>query len=293
MDIKNIIFSNLYIFNLIFSIICLKLLNLENIIYCFIIYGYSFPFLFFYFIIVYESINPINIITAFLDYTHLILLYVGIKYLNIAQYLGLRTLSSVFNYSLSKYFLNKEFCIYQQTGIALISTSSITLLILGESSNISNISNIIYGTLVTIASLFYSIIGFIMESYKEQTDFIHIKLISSFLFMTSYLIYSLFYNISPISSIPIISRILILFIGISEYIYYYIKELITKHINNSSIHIGILDITRRVITIIIFNENYETYIYICYSFIILGCILFTFNNLINNFINNQYDFNFI
>lgn len=287
-----------YIFNLILSILCIKAINyffeINNIIFACIIYGHFFPFSFIYSIYSNTLYHWINIFIGFLDYLQVIFLYIGINELSIAEYIAFRTLSIAFNFLLSIFFLKKEFCRYQKTGIGFITLSSIILLVKGE-------SHYIYGFIILLSSFIYSIIGFLMEYYKDICEFSQIKLISSFFCITTYTVYS-FINPKSIDIIDvkksfnysilyfqILIWTMILFIGASEYIYYYLKQRITNQIENGSIYISILDIIRRVFTLILglilFKEKYEDYLYWCFALMILGCILFHFNKKIKEYID--------
>jgi cyanate permease len=86
--------------------------------------------------------------------------------------------------------------------------------------------------------------------------------------------------------------IMIFFMGFSEILYYCIKtEIINNYKNenySSSVFINILDITRRVVTlivgIILFNDVYNTSYFVCFSFICCGCVFIQFSNIIEKYI---------
>lgn len=280
---KNFFLSIGYLINLVSYVLCLKSINyyfhIDHIIFSCILFGEYFPFSFLYFIYSQSKINKINIVNGILDYAQLILLYIGLNNLNVGEYLSYRTMSIIFNVGLSYYFLNKKFNIIELTGIGLILTICIGLIIVG------GIKNLLYSCIILFSSFLYSLSGFIIEKYKETSDFTQIKLTSSFLSLMTYTYYSLFStsitNYLKQSNIYILV-ILILFIGSSEYFYYYVKSEIIKNSNNGSVYTNILDIIRRIITfglsIIIFKESYQNYMYIGYSFLMIGCILYNFSD---------------
>jgi len=283
MILYNFFISFSYLFNLILYVLCLKGINyyfsINDVVFCCILYGWFFPLAFIQGIMIGTVYSGINCLMGFLDYIQLVLLYVGINQVNIAQYIGYRTISLVFNFIMSTIFLDKTFCRYQKAGIVFISGSCIILLIIGGRDNI------VYGGVVCMSSFIYSILGFFMERYHDECDYKQIKTISSFFCIVSYTGYGALYGVVPITNH--IVWLMIGFIGGSEYIYYILKQQIVC-IENGSVHIGILDIVRRIITLIIsvliFKETYVVTIYWCYSMMILGCILFNFNTMIDRMI---------
>ena len=139
----------------------------------------------------------------------------------------------------------------------------------------------------------YSLSNFLIEKYKEKSNFTEIKFISSFLSLMTYTYYTLFSNIvyeEIHKNVNIVLYLLIFFLGSSEYIYYYLKTEIIKSTENGSVYVNILDIIRRVITFIIsiytFNEIYENYIYVCYSLLVFGCIIYNFSNYFTKIFSN-------
>jgi drug/metabolite transporter (DMT)-like permease len=270
-----------YLGNLVLYILCLKAINISlgqyNIVFGCVIFGWFFPLALIYFIYNKMMLENINILLGLLDYIELLLLYIGLNELNVAEYISYRTLSIIFNVILSAYFFQKEFSKFQILGIVLILASCIILLYKG------GINNFKYSAIVLLSSLIYSIIGFSMEANKETGDFIQIKLVSSFFNIMTYTFYSLFCNdifILLIGKKDYKLILYVIFMGASEYIYYYLKLQIINIFDDGSIFTNILDIIRRIITliisIIIFKETYTDYIYYCYFIIILGCILFYF-----------------
>jgi hypothetical protein len=283
MILYNLFISFSYLFNLILNVLCLKGINyyfgIDDIVFCCILYGWSFPLAFIHGIMMGMVYSGINCLIGFLDYIQVVLLYVGINQVNIAQYIGYRTISLVFNFIMSTIFLDKTFCRYQKTGIVFISGSCIVLLVIGGNDNI------VYGGVVCMSSFIYSILGFLMEKYHDECDYKQIKSISSFFCIVSYTGYGALHGVVPITN-PIV-WLMIGFMGGSEYIHYNLKQQIVG-IENGSVHIGILDIVRRIITLIIsvliFKETYAGTIYWCYSIMILGCILFNFNTMVDRMI---------
>jgi hypothetical protein len=92
--------------------------------------------------------------------------------------------------------------------------------------------------------------------------------------------------------------LMIFFMGFSELFYYYIKTLIINTGENNenfsgSVYINVLDVTRRVITlivgIIIFKDVYEISYFVCFSFICIGCIFIQFSNQIEKYFVNTYN----
>jgi hypothetical protein len=282
-----------YLANLILNVLSLKAVTfyygLNNFLFSCILYGQFFPFVFFYFLYSGLSINRINFIIGFIDYVELIFLYIGFSGINVVQYLSYRNMSIVINFMLSYLFLEKEFCNYQKIGMFLIFISCLILLFLGGTDNM------FYSLMILVYSFLYSIIGFLIEKYKENIEFIHIKLVSSSFQISTYLFYSLFNNTVFIElqkgkTIGLFA--LMIFIGGSEYIYYFLKNRIIQTVQNGSIYTNILDLIRRGVTMIlgiyIFNETNPSYVYYCYSVMSFGCFLFYFNEQIRQRIDTLF-----
>lgn len=270
-----------YLGNLVLYILCLKAINIiigdYNIAFCCVIFGWFFPIALIHFIYNKFAFENINIVLGLLDYVQLILLYIGLNELNVAEYLSYRTLSIIFNVMLSAYFFQKLFTKIQILGILFILGACMILIYMG------GISSIIYSSCVLISSFFYAVSGYFMEANKETSSIIQIKLVSSFFNFITYTFYSLFSNniftlLEGKKDYKLIGCII--FMGSSEYIYYYLKLQIINIFDDGSIFINVLDIIRRIITliisVIIFKETYFDYIYYCYSIIVVGCVLFYF-----------------
>ena len=285
---RNLILSGGYLFNLILYVLCLKGINyffkIDNLVFSCLIFGQYFPVNLIYFLYEKKAINNINVINGILDYIQLILFYVGINNLNVAEYLSYRTMSIIFNVLLSFYYLGKKFSFIELFGFGIILLICIILLILG------GINNLLYSLILLSGSFIYSLSGFLIEKYKESSDFIQIKLVSSFFSLMTYTYYSL--AISEITYYFYLPKSLILigltgFVGFSEYMYYYLKSEIIKNMENGSVYTNVLDIIRRVIifglSIMIFKETYQSYMYVCYSILMLGCILYNFAKYLNQF----------
>ena len=268
-----------YLGNLVLYILCLKAINLMlgqyNIVFCCVIFGWFFPIALIHFIYNRIALENINIVLGLLDYIQLILLYVGLNELNVAEYISYRTIAIIFNVMLSAYFFQKLFTKIQILGVLFILASCIILLYMG------GINNLLYSCVILLSSFVYAVSGYLMEANKDTGNMIQIKLVSSFFNMTTYTLYSLFYNniftlLEGKKDYKLIGCVI--FMGSSEYIYYYLKLQIISIFEDGSIFINVLDIIRRIITliisIIIFKETYFDYIYYCYSIIVIGCILF-------------------
>ena len=288
--LKKIAINGLYLLNLIFYILALKSLNyfylIDNPFFCCLLFSLIFPFLFVYFIYKKLSINKLELSLGTIDFLQLLLLYIGINKLNIAEYIAYRTFSLFFNMFLSYFFLNKRFNYVNIIGNIIIAISCIVLIGLGQ------ISNIVYALIVIFSSFLYSYLGFLMEKYKDENNYINTKLISSFLALTTYYIYNLFnnsVNLEIIKNTSFLFWALTIFVSFSELLFYYTKYLVIKLNENGSIYTNILDIFRRIITLIIgiliFKDNYPNYLYGCLSVILLGSSLINFNETIYNFIN--------
>ncbi len=78
--------------------------SIDNIIFSCLIYGFPFPLLFGYFIYKKQNIEIINILVGLLDFIIILLIYIGIHNLKIAEYLSYRTFSIIFNVILSYFF---------------------------------------------------------------------------------------------------------------------------------------------------------------------------------------------
>lgn len=267
-----------YLTNLILNVLGVKALSfyygLDSLFFSFIIYGHLYPVIFLYFLYERSIVEPINIVIGILDYFQMVFLYLGITGINIAQYLSYRNSSIVINFMLSYLFLEKTFCKYQKVGILVIFISCIAVIFKGE------LGNIVYSLMILSYSFIYSLIGFLMEYYKEKSNITQIKLVSSLIHMCSYFFYSLFY-VSLIHNPSILLFLLIIFLGSSEYVYYFLKNRIIQTVENGSIYTNILDMIRRVATlllgILIFNEKSPSYLYYFYGIMLFGCVLFYFN----------------
>ena len=267
-----------YLANLVLYVLGIKALSfyygLSNIYFSFVLYGNIFPIVFCYFLYEEPKMFPINVILGLLDYIQLILLYVGFSGVSVAQYLSYRNSSILINVILSYLFLEKTFCKYQKTGILLITISCVVLFCMGSTEDS------FYSLMLLGYSFIYSLIGFLMECYKETSNVMQVKVISTGLHMVSHFGYSLFYN-SVLQNPSTKLILLIIGCGSSEFSFYYLKNKIIQTVDNGSIYTNILDIIRRVITLFlgiwIFNESNPGYLYYLYGVMLLGCILFYFN----------------
>lgn len=268
-----------YLGNLVLYILCLKAINIMlgqyNIVFCCVIFGWFFPIALIHFIYNKIALENINIVLGLLDYVQLILLYVGLNELNVAEYISYRTLSIIFNMMLSAYFFQRLFTKLQILGVLFILGACVILIYMG------GINNLLYSIVVLLSSFLYSISGFLMEAHKDTGNIIQIKFVSSFFNIMTYTFYSLFYNnifllLEGKKDYRLIGCII--FMAGSEYIYYYMKLQIINIFEDGSIFTNILDIIRRILTliisIIVFKETYFDYIYYCYTIIVAGCILF-------------------
>jgi len=288
MELKVILLNGLYLINLILNVLALKAFGYyfgtNHPLFSSLMFGIAFPFIFAFFIYKKIQITKIDLILGIVDNVQLVLLFIGISHLNIAEYISLRTFSLIFNSLLSCIFLTKYICISKIIGNIIIFSCCITLISLG------GIDNMLYSFIIFISSLLYSILAFCMEKYSESNNFVQIKLISTFISIITYLIYSLISNNinEKIYSNHnnVIFWLIVLFISSSEIIYFISKFYLIKITTNGSVHTNILDIVRRIITLIIgifiFKDKYPTYLFICFGFLIVGCIFINFNKKINS-----------
>jgi drug/metabolite transporter (DMT)-like permease len=291
MELKKIGINFLYLTNLILYILALKALNyyffIDNIFFSCLMFGLFFPFLFIIFLYKKLILTKIELISGFIDYVQLILLYISINKLNIGEYLSYRTFSLFFNMILSYVFLNKSINKTTLLGNFIIFASCISLLIIG------GINNILFAICTIVSSFMYSLLGFLMEKYKEENNYISTKMISCFFHLMTYFIYNLCDSTSVITNSSNLIWVLMIFISFSEVFYYWTKYLIIKITDNGSVFTNILDIIRRAITliigIIIFKDTYQPYLFICFGFILLGCILINFSDKINEIVINIYN----
>jgi drug/metabolite transporter (DMT)-like permease len=291
---------SVYLLNMVLYTIILKSINyyynIDNIFFCCFLFGIYFPLLF-----LYTNYNKLvfqqnDYICGVLDYIQLILFYVSINNISIPEYLSYRTSSLVFNLILAYLFLNKEMTKIKIAGLTIVIISCLALLF------VNGITNIFYSLLVVIASFIYSLINFIIEKYPDSSNYIQTKTISTFLNIFTYMIYNIINN-DVINNIRTNSQeqafwLMIFFMGFSELFYYYIKTLIINTGENNenfsgSVYINVLDVTRRVITlivgIIIFKDVYEISYFVCFSFICIGCIFIQFSNQIEKYFVNTYN----
>lgn len=285
MELKKIGINFLYLTNLILYILALKTLSyyfsIDNIFFSCLMFGLFFPILFGIFLYKKLNLTKIELISGFIDYVQLILLYVSINKLNIGEYLSFRTFSLFFNMILSYAFLNKSINKTTLLGNSIIFIACAVLLIIG------GVNNIIYAVCIFASSFMYSLLGFLMEKYKEENNYISTKMISCFFHIMTYSIYNLYDKVNIDNSNYLIWG-LMLFISFSEVFYYWTKYLIIKVTENGSVFTNILDVVRRAITlilgVIIFKDVYPPYLFICFGFILIGCILINFSEKINEII---------
>lgn len=267
-----------YLANLVLYVLGIKALSfyygLNDIYFSFVLYGNIFPIVFGYFLYEQPKMYLINVVLGVLDYIQLILLYIGFSGVSVAQYLSYRNSSILINVILSYLFLDKTFCKYQKIGILMITISCVTLFFMDSTDDS------FYSLMLLAYSFIYSLIGFLMESYKETSNVLQVKVISTGLHMVSHFGYSLFYN-SVLQNLSTKLILLIIGCGSSEFNFYYLKNKIIQTVDNGSIYTNILDIIRRVITLFlgiwIFNETNPAYLYYLYGVMLVGCILFYFN----------------
>lgn len=287
-----------YILNMILYTIILKSISyyydILNIIFSCLLFGIYFPILFIYFIYNNLIVQKLDIICGILDYIQLIFFYIGINNINIAEYLSYRTLSIIFNILLSIFFMNKVLNYIEIVGLLLIISMCLLLIILGEL--LLHSSNLFYIVCILLASLVYSIMGFLIEIYPNKSNFIQTKTISSFLNIFTYMIFGLYddsINLLIYKNSSLLFWTMTCFMGGSEIIYYYLKIKIINKTNDGSIFMNFLDILRRVITLIIgiilFNDTYSIYYFICFFFICIGCIIIQFNKEILLYNKTQSD----
>jgi len=85
---------------------------------------------------------------------------------------------------------------------------------------------------------------------------------------------------------------IVLFISFSEISYYVLKFILIKITENGSVYTNILDIIRRIITLIIgifiFKDTYYNYIFICFGFLVIGCIFINSSDIINRMSEKIY-----
>ncbi len=285
---NKIILSISYVINLTAQLLLIKAMNLNYGINNYILvttsYGLLLPFF-----IIYAFIKKINflkydVLCGLFDYIQLLLSIISIQYLTMGEYLTYRTCGLFFSAGLSYFFLKKKIDIIKLCGIFFIVISCIILLSTSDAFNIK------YSLLCLFSSFFYSLTGFIIEKYvKDDNDrnknFIITKIVSNGLnILTSiYLEYNyntitesfnIFYN-------PYLLCFFMILLSISENLFYLNKIiLISKFFNkdSGSLFTSILDIIRRIITfglsMLIFNEIYNKYIYVSYGIMLLGCILY-------------------
>ncbi len=288
MELKTILLNGLYLINLILNVLALKALGyyfgINHPLFSSLMFGIAFPFIFAFFIYKKLQITKIDLILGIIDNVQLVLLFIGISHLNIAEYISLRTFSLIFNSLLSYMFLTKYICISKIIGNIIILSCCITLISLG------GIDNMLYSFIIFISSLLYSILAFCMEKYSESNNYVQIKLVSTFISIITYLIYSLISNnINEkiySNNNNIIFWLIMLFMSGSEIIYFISKFYLIKITKNGSVYTNTLDIVRRIITLVIgifiFKDKYPNYLFICFGFLIVGCIFINFNDKINS-----------
>ena len=135
-----------------------------------------------------------------------------------------------------------------------------------------------------------------MEKYSEDNNYVQTKLISTFISIVTYLIYNIIS--SKVNQIIYKNNInkmfwpIVLFISFSEISYYCLKFILIKITENGSVYTNILDIIRRIITLIIgifiFKDTYKYYIFICFGFLVIGCIFINSSDIINRIFDKIY-----
>jgi drug/metabolite transporter (DMT)-like permease len=282
---KNLFYNLLYLIDVSAEVLLMKALSLyygiDNYIFLGFVFSWFLPYFLYKIVVSYKNPNWYDLINGLLDFFILQLISVAVSKLSIGEYISYRTSTTIFT-AIILYFLDRKILsINKYIGLFFILAGCISLL-----SN-SGFSSIV-GTLVCLlASLFFSVSNVIIEKKvineeEKKLNFYWSKLISSIMNLSVAIITQINYNlIGQIMNTNNLFIVILLcfFISLTENIYCYLKiKIISENTsNNGSLIINYLDIIRRFImifvSIFIFSEKYENYLYISFTVIIIGVLI--------------------
>lgn len=273
------------------EVLLLKVLKIyfeiNDYIYNCFIFSLFLPFFLYKIIINYRKPKWYDILTGILDFIVLLLISFSVN-LTIGEYVSYRT-SSIFFTVILLYFIDKKSLSFLKLlGVFIIFIScSLLIYFYGVSTNV------VYIITCLIASLLYSVVNIIIEKYvityeDKIINYYWTKTISCTInFFVALImeiknktISNIYFKTNYLLSLLIISIV----ISFIDNYYYYIKTLVINSYENKdsgSMIINILDIIRRLImltvSIFVFKESYTFHMYICFSLMIVGILLYMFN----------------
>lgn len=265
-----------YIVNLLLNVIGVKEISISGnpIILSCIMYGQFFPIAFFYQLYHQSPISFVHLLLGILDYLQLLCMSISLSQVSILTYVGIRNSSIIVNVALSYLLQNVSFRWIQKIGICIISCSSFAMIYLGGMSQLTSY------TILIVFSIIYSVITLLLDMNSTTSLVMEMKLISSFLQMNTVFYYYLLDG----STVLISTSNWFIMSGIagSEYSYYFLKKQLIDLSEHGSIYVTILDIIRRIITVILgillFQDSIQHSAYYCFSAMIIGCIIYYFHN---------------
>lgn len=265
-----------YIAILLLNVIGVKEISISGnpIIRSCIMYGQFFPIAFFYQLYRQSPITLLHLLLGVLDYLQLLCMSLSLSQVSILTYIGIRNSSIIVNVALSYLINNVTFNWIQQIGICIISCSSFVMIYLGGMSQMTSY------TILIVFSIIYSVITMLLDINSSSSLVMEMKLISSFLQMSTVFYY--YYLLDGSNVIISTSNWFIMSsIAFSEYSYYFIKKELMDLCENGAIYVTILDIIRRIVTVILgillFSDLIENSAYYCFSTMILGCVIYYFH----------------
>ncbi len=267
-----------YIANLLLNVLGVKAISVTGnpIIRSCIMYGQFFPIAFTYQLYHQSPIRFVHLLLGILDYLQLLCMSISLSQINIPTYVGIRNCSIMVNVALSFLIENATFHWIQKIGLGIISCSSLLLIYLGGMDQITS------STILVVFSILYSVITMLLDVNSTISLVMEMKLISSFLQMSTVF----YYYVIDGSHVVLSSSnwIIMCSISASEYSYYFIKKELVDRIEHGSIYVTMLDIIRRLLTVVlgtlIFQDSVELYVYYCFTAMMIGCIIYYFHNKI-------------
>jgi drug/metabolite transporter (DMT)-like permease len=248
--------------------------NISSIFLSNLIFGTSFFPLLLFSLKSNYILNKFDIKLGIIDWLQMSLLYIGLNWLNVAKYMSFRASSIIFSVIYSHLWLDKKMNIIRFIGIIIIGILA-TLIILLDYLLQTKSDNIILGAIFVIgASGLISYSGYLIEKNKnENYSFIGVKLISSLINIIIFIVYIFISNNIIVTFDKHIIWIYIVIISASDIIYYIVMFKMMEYHSNGSVLLIVLDIARRILllflSIILFNETYPIYLYICFFVIVI------------------------
>jgi len=273
--------SLLHIINLMINVLALKKLdldypNISSIFLSNLIFSVGFFPLLLISLKTNYILSKFDIKLGILDWLQMTFLYIGLNWLNVAKYMSFRSSSVIFSVIYSHLWLDKKMNVIRFFGIIIISILATLIILLDYFlQNEFDINNTFFGAIFVIASsgsISYS--SYLIEKNKnENYSFIGVKLISCLINFIIFIAYIFISNNIIITFDKYIIWTYIIIISASDIIYYIIIFKMMDYHSNGSVLLIVLDVARRILllllSIILFNETYPIYLYICFFVIVI------------------------